>query len=146
MPRSRSVFNTTALVLVWGGVLTSPAWAQSAPVRGGSLATYEAGYANGRGMEGRTFATSSRDPRGNRLIVNGIIRNGTGSYVETDGPPGAPVASGADYFSAGASTYNNTAIGNLMSVTVTGSWNTVIVNSRQTNTGTVTATSGTPPR
>lgn len=146
MHRATPILNTTALMLLWGGVLTSPAWAQSAPARGGSLATYEAGYANGRGMEGRTFATSSRDPRGNRLIVNGIIRNGTGSYVETDGPPGAPIASGADYFSAGASTYNNTAIGNLMSVTVTGSWNTVIVNSRQTNTGTVTATGGTPPR
>ena len=67
MPRSRSVFNTTALVLVWGGVLTSPVWAQSAPVRGGSLATYEAGYA----FEPRLYNLAP-DLQGRPLLAFGI--------------------------------------------------------------------------
>jgi holdfast attachment protein HfaA len=80
------------------------------------------------------------------LIVNGIIQSESSSYFESDGNRGDQAASGADYFSSGAASYSSTAIGNLLTVSVAGSWNTVIVNSTQTNTGTVTANGTTPPR
>jgi holdfast attachment protein HfaA len=119
---------------------------QSAPARGGSLATYEAGYANGRQMEGRTYASTSRDRNGNRLIVNGIIQSDSSNYFESDRTTGDQTSSGADYFSSGAASNTSTAIGNLLTVSIAGSWNTVIVNSTQSNTGAVTANGTTPPR
>lgn len=143
MNRFRSILNCTLIALA-GGLLACPALAQTAQARGGSLATYEAGYANGRQMEGRTYAPSSQNGTGNRLIVNGIIQNDSSSYFASDGTGADQAASGADYFSAGAGSTNNTAIGNLLTVSVNGSWNTVIVNSTQNNTGTITANGGSP--
>ena len=143
MNRSRSILNCTLIALA-GGLLACPALAQTAQTRGGSLATYEAGYANGRQMEGRTYAPSSQNGTGNRLIVNGIIQNDSSSYFASDGTGASQAASGADYFSAGAGSTTNTAVGNLLTVSVNGSWNTVIVNSTQTNTGTITASGGSP--
>ena len=148
MSPRKSISAPIVIALATGIALPVPALAQaqSAPARGGTLSTYEAGYANGRQMEGRTYAPSSRDPNGNRLIVNGIIQSESSSYFESDGNRGDQAASGADYFSSGAASYSSTAIGNLLTVSVAGSWNTVIVNSTQTNTGTVTANGTTPPR
>ena len=125
--------------------MASPALAQSVPPRGGLIASYEAGYANGRQMETRSYAPSSRTRNDNRLIVNGIIQNDSSAYFQADGSGSDQAASGADYFSAGAGSQTNTAIGNLLTVSVVGSWNTVIVNSDQTNTGAIT-THGNPPR
>jgi holdfast attachment protein HfaA len=135
-----------SIIALGGGLLASPALAQSAPARGGSLATYEAGYANGRQMEGRTYAPSSQTRDGNRLIVNGIIQSDSSSYFESDGSNGSAGTSGADYFSTGAASQTSTAIGNLLTVSVVGSWNTVIVNSSQSNSGTVTANGASPAR
>ena len=146
MNRSWSILQRAVLALAGSAILATPVLAQSAPARGGSLATYEAGYANGRQMEGRTYAPSSRDPNGNRLIVNGIIQSESSSYFESDGNRGDQAASGADYFSSGAASYSSTAIGNLLTVSVAGSWNTVIVNSTQSNTGDITATGSPTPR
>lgn len=145
MNRSRSILKIAVLALA-GSVLVSPALAQSALARSGSLASYEAGYANGRQMESRTYGPSSRTDSGNRLIVNGIIQSDSSSYFESDGSTGDSANSGADYFSSGASSNSNTAIGNLLTVSVVGSWNTVIVNSNQRNTGTITANSTAPSR
>lgn len=145
MTRFRSILKCSILAL-GGGLLACPVLAQSAPARGGSLATYEAGYANGRQMEGRTYAPSAQTRSGNRLIVNGIIQDDAGSYFESDGANGAPGSSGADYFSTGAASHTSTAIGNLLTVSVVGSWNTVIVNSTQSNSGTVTANAVSPAR
>ena len=139
MNRSWSILKNAVLALAGSAVLATPVLAQSAPARGGSLATYEAGYANGRQMEARTYGSSSRGQTGNRLIVNGIIQSDSSSYFESDGNMGDQAASGADYFSSGAASSSSTAIGNLLTVSVAGSWNTVIVNSTQTNTGAITA-------
>lgn len=144
MTRFRSILKSCLLIL-GGGLLASPVLAQSAPARGGSLATYEAGYANGRQMEGRTYAPSSQARNGNRLIVNGIIQDDANSYFASDATGGDPGASGADYFSSGAGNTSSTAIGNLLTVSVLGSWNTVIVNSTQTNTGDITANGAVAP-
>ena len=146
MTRFGSIFKGTVLALTGGGVLVSPTLAQTAPARGSSLATYEAGYANGRQMDSRTFGPSSRAGNGNRLIVNGIIQSDSSNYFESDRTTGDQTSSGADYFSSGAASNTSTAIGNLLTVSIAGSWNTVIVNSTQSNTGTVTANGTTPPR
>lgn len=145
MTRFGSILKCSILALC-SGLLASQAQAQSAPARGGSLATYEAGYANGRQMEGRTFAPSSQTRDGNRLIVNGIIQSDASSYFESDGANGDIRTSGADYFATGAATQTSTAVGNLLTVSVVGSWNTVIVNSTQSNTGNITANGTQPPR
>lgn len=144
MNRPRSILNCAAVTLASSGLLVSSALAQSAPARGGSLATYEAGYANGRQMEARTYGSPSRDQIGNRLIVNGIIQENASSFFQSDGPADDPTRSGADYFSSGAGSSSGTAIGNLLTVSVTGSWNTVIVNSDQTNTGDISANGNRP--
>lgn len=146
MHHSWSILKTAVLALSGSSVLVSPALAQSAPARGGAVATYEAGYGNGRQMESRTYGPSSNARTGNRLIVNGIIQSDSSNYFESDRLPGDQTSSGADYFSSGAASSTSTAIGNLLTVSVDGSWNTVIVNSSQTNTGTVTANGTTPPR
>ena len=146
MTRFGSIFKGTVLALTGGGVLVSPTLAQTAPARGSSLATYEAGYANGRQMDSRTFGPSSRTGNGNRLIVNGIIQSDSSNYFESDRTNGDQTSSGADYFSSGAASNTSTAIGNLLTVSIAGSWNTVIVNSTQSNTGTVTASGINPPR
>jgi holdfast attachment protein HfaA len=97
-------------------------------------------------MESRTYGPSSNARTGNRLIVNGIIQSDSSNYFESDRLSGDQTSSGADYFSSGAASSTSTAIGNLLTVSVDGSWNTVIVNSSQSNTGTVTANGTTPPR
>ncbi len=130
----------TALPLVALVALAAqPAMAQTAPARGGTLSTYEAGYANGRAMESRTFDPSTRDANGNRLIVNGIIQADAAGQTRSDGAYNNGAVSGADYFTTGASSGSTTAVGNLLTVTVDGSWNTVIVNSSQSNSGDVSA-------
>ena len=146
MYRSWAILKSTVLALAGVGVLASPALAQRAPARGGSLATYEAGYGNGRQMESRTYGPSSNAQTGNRLIVNGIIQSDSSNYFESDRTTGDQTSSGADYFSSGAASNTSTAIGNLLTVSIAGSWNTVIVNSTQSNTGTVTASGINPPR
>ena len=144
MNRSRSILKNAVLALAGSTILATPVLAQSAPARGGSLATYEAGYANGRQMEARTYGSPSRDQIGNRLIVNGILQENENSFFQSDGPADDPTRSGADYFSSGAGSSSGTAIGNLLTVSVTGSWNTVIVNSDQTNTGDISANGNRP--
>jgi holdfast attachment protein HfaA len=75
-----------------------------------------------------------RDANGNLSIVNGLI-----------GPANVSQQSGAGTTTAGAGNGSSgnasaTAIGNNLSVQVQGSWNTVIVNSSQKNTGDQNAT------
>jgi holdfast attachment protein HfaA len=142
----KSTFAPVLTALAAAVALPGPVLAQSTPARGGTLSTYEAGYGNGRSMDSRTFDPSTRDANGNRLIINGIIQADASGQTRSDGIVDGGAVSGADYFSTGASSNATTAVGNLLTVNVAGSWNTVIVNSTQTNTGNVTANGQTPPR
>jgi holdfast attachment protein HfaA len=74
-----------------------------------------------------------RDANGNLVIAGGQILSPTSSSVFS--------ASGGAGSSASGVGAGSTAIGNSLSVVTTGSYNTVIVNSHQTNTGAVTASS-----
>lgn len=74
-----------------------------------------------------------RDQNGNLEIVNGIIRSGSGesstlTQLQMNGGVGVSVG-----------TATATAIGNQLNVITTGKYNTVIVNSEQTNNGDVAA-------
>lgn len=92
-------------------------------------AQFNGGYGRGPGTENMPIDVDTRDARGNRLIVDGLIQDAgeDSTFTRAEGR-GAAYGSGA------------TAIGNNLVVVTQGSWNTVIVNSTQTNNGNVTAT------
>ena len=109
--------------------------AQSAGSTGASQ--FQQGYGAARSSTARGTTGSTRDANGNRLIVDGIIQSGASSYSRQSGGV-ANAYSGAGA-SRGTTIGGSTAIGNQLNVVVQGSWNTVIVNSNQTNNGDVTA-------
>lgn len=114
--------------------LAAPALAQTAG--SGGMAQFQNGYAGARQSVSTAQTGSTRDGNGNRLIVDGIIQSGASSYSAQSGGV-SRTWSGSG--SSGAATGGSTAIGNNLNVVVQGSRNTVIVNSRQTNTGNVSA-------
>lgn len=103
--------------------LAAPANAQPAPQ---SVSEVERGYGMDADSFDRPIEPSTRDANGNRLIVNGQIMTNT---TLTGGI--------ADGFSSGVGPAQ--AIGNQLNVVTQGNWNTVIVDSTQTNTGNISA-------
>jgi holdfast attachment protein HfaA len=86
---------------------------------------------------------STRDANGNMTIVDGVMQSPAGSIFSnlsnlgvSSSASGAGTATSSSSGGAGSAT----AIGNNLNVVVTGDYNTVIVNSSQTNTGAVSAT------
>jgi holdfast attachment protein HfaA len=101
------------------GVLASvsAAGAQSfsgAAPQAGGVSSLEAGYGGAGRVASQPFQPSTRDANGNRLVVTS----------ETG---------------AGLSSSSATAIGNLISVQVSGRNNTVVLNARQVNNGQLNA-------
>lgn len=106
-----------------------------------SAAQFQSGWGNSRYSTSQAQTGSTRDANGNRLIVDGIIQSGASSYSSySSGVSTSGSWSGSGSSSNGGTTIGGaTAIGNSLNVVVQGNHNTVIVNSRQTNTGNVTA-------
>lgn len=96
-------------------------------------AEFNGGYGRAPGTENLPIDVDTRDARGNRFIVDGLIQDAgdDGVFTRSEGR-GAAYGNGA------------TAIGNNLVVVTQGSWNTVIVNSTQTNNGNITATNTAP--
>ncbi len=118
--------------------LPAAAHAQSAGSAG--TGSYQAGYGGARYTTARPQTGSTRDQNGNRLIVNGLIQTGASAYSQSSGGVSSWGNWGSNGNSNGGTTIGGaTAIGNNLNVVVQGNWNTVIVNSTQTNTGDVTA-------
>ncbi len=96
-------------------------------------------YSKGYGSMSSPVNVSTRDANGNRVITDGVIQTGNDNSIF-----GKLSVSGAlDQYSGagtGASSGSATAIGNNLQVSVSGNYNTVIVNANQTNNGNVTAT------
>ena len=115
-------------------IMPPAAAAQSAGSTG--MAAYQGGYGGSRYTTARPQTGSTRDGNGNRLVVNGLIQSGASAYSSTSGGVSSSY-SGAG--GAGTAIGGSTAIGNNLNVVVQGNHNTVIVNSRQTNNGDVTA-------
>lgn len=97
-------------------------------------ASFNAGYGRIAGSENHPVDVSTRDANGNRVIVDGLILTGEDQSSFSS-------ASGAidSFAGVGAGSGGSTAIGNNLVVVTQGNYNTVIINSNQTNTGSVTA-------
>ncbi|WP_269514377.1 holdfast anchoring protein HfaA [Brevundimonas subvibrioides] len=113
-----------------------PAAAQTAG--SGGLSSFQNGYGGARQSVTTAQTGSSRDQNGNRLIVDGIIQAGASAYSAQSGGV-SQTYSGSGSSGGGSAIGGSTAIGNNLNVVVQGNHNTVIVNSRQTNTGNVSA-------
>ncbi|MDH6061646.1 holdfast anchoring protein HfaA [Chrysosporum bergii ANA360D] len=118
-------------------LLALPAAAEAQSAGASGTGQFQAGYGGARYTTARAQTGSTRDANHNRLVVNGLIQTGVGSYSRSTGASAASVfGEGSD----GRSTIGGaTAIGNNLNVVVQGNNNTVVVTSTQTNTGNVTA-------
>lgn len=132
MPLKRTSAALVAIALV--GV-AAPAFAQTSG--SAAMAQFQNGYGNARQSVSSAQTGSTRDAQGNRLIVDGIIQAGASAYSRQSG--GVQQTYSGAGGSGGTTIAGSTAIGNNLNVVVQGSHNTVIVNSRQTNTGNVSA-------
>ncbi len=113
----------------------SVAGAADAQSMNANAASYNAGYGRIAGEENQPVDPTLRDANGNLVVVDGVIQAGQDQSVFSNfGAGGAfDTASGVST-STGAS-----AVGNNLVVVTQGDNNTVIVNSVQTNTGNVSA-------
>lgn len=126
---------TSALAVA---LLTLPCQAGAQTLGPAGIGSLEAGYGNGRAMETERFNPSTRDSQGNRIIKDGVIQYGeAGGRLSTDANT---AVYGAGFLEAGTSN-SATAAGNIISIMVEGSNNTVVLNADQTNTGAISATS-----
>ena len=103
------------------------------------MGNYQSGYGGSRYTTSQAQTGTTRDANGNRLIVNGIIQQGASSYSQQSGGVASAYSGAGGGNSNGQAIGGSTAIGNNLNVVVQGNHNTVIVNSRQTNTGDVNA-------
>ena len=100
-------------------------------------ADFNSGYGRAAGSENHPVEFATRDANGNRIIVDGLMLTGEdqSSFSSASGAADA-------YAGVGASAGGASAIGNNLTVVTQGNYNTVIINSTQTNTGAVTANAG----
>ncbi|MFY7852116.1 MAG: holdfast anchoring protein HfaA [Brevundimonas sp.] len=127
--------NRTASAALALSIIALPASAQVSSSNG--MAQFQNGYGGARQSVTTAQTGSTRDQYGNRLIVDGIIQSGASAYSRQSGGVSNSYSGGVG--NGYSSVAGATAIGNNLNVVVQGSHNTVIVNSRQTNSGTVTA-------
>lgn len=120
------------LIALIAAVCAAPAAAQ---VR--SAAQIESGYGSSADVMDKAFDPSTRDERGNRIILDGVIQSGSGNSAVSLNGEGT--LAGAEYFQSGATSMTATAIGNLVNIDVSGNWNTIVLNSSQVNNGSQTA-------
>lgn len=125
----------TGLIAAFALMAPGVALAQS---QGSNPGQFQAGYGGARYTTARAQTGSTRDANGNRLIVNGLIQSGASAYSSASGGVSSSY-SGAGSQNGGTTIGGSTAIANSLNVVVQGNWNTVIVNSRQTNNGNVNA-------
>jgi holdfast attachment protein HfaA len=129
-----------AAALALAGAAAGSAAAQSLNT---NSAEFNGGWGRFPGQENQPIDVSTRDEFGNRVIVDGIIQDGSDNttFTQQDNTGAGSVYSGAG--GRGGSRWSSaTAIGNNLQVITQGSYNTVIVNSTQINNGNVTASNG----
>lgn len=110
-----------------GLVLSAPAMAQTIDYSSELNVPWGHTYRD----ENTPYQAQTRDSNGNRLIINGMIIDSSGSTL--------PGTLSGDYFSSqsgyGYGQGNVGAIGNQLNVITQGNWNTVIIDSTQINNG-----------
>jgi holdfast attachment protein HfaA len=128
-------FRLAATALAAAVAVGGPAAAQTMAT---NSAEFNGGWGRIQGTENHPIDVSTRDPNGNRVIVDGIILDGQDTFSQTDNSGAGNVFAGA----GGRTRWStSTAIGNNLQVITQGNYNTVIVNSTQINNGNVTANS-----
>ena len=133
MVRIPSAASRIALVVAAFAGLAGAAAAQTMDA---NSASYNAGYGRVAGQENHPVDVVTRDANGNRVIVDGIIQTGADQSVFASSGAGGAFDTFAGVGSVGS---GSTAIGNNLVVITQGNYNTVIVDSQQTNTGNVSA-------
>jgi holdfast attachment protein HfaA len=109
----------------------------SAQTMNANSANYNAGYGRVADEENQPVDVSMRDANGNLVVVDGVIQAGQDQSVFSNWGVG-----GAFDTASGVSTSSGaTAVGNQLVVVTEGNNNTVVINSTQTNSGNVSATS-----
>jgi holdfast attachment protein HfaA len=138
MPNAKSLLLSTALV---GAFLVTGAVAAAADDYS-NAGSYNHGYGMAAGGENSAVDPSLRDANGNLSVVNGVFTSSTFGQQSGIGQlsSSGQQLSTLGSTSSGAGNGGATAIGNSLNVVTVGNNNTVIVNSTQTNTGSVTAT------
>ena len=131
IPRVRIAPVAAAAAAALAALVAGAASAQSLNA---NSASFNAGWGRTPDLENRPVEFTTRDANGNQVIVNGQIMKGSDQSAFSFNGGGVASAS------AGAGFGGATAIGNSLNVITQGSYNTVIVDSVQTNTGDVTAT------
>jgi holdfast attachment protein HfaA len=124
-------------------ILSAPAFSQS-------VSDFQRPWGTSNAQNSEPYRAGTRDANGNRVVLNGVLQTGVGVQAQMAGTGGvgnAPTQTGQGGGQTGMSaTGRNSsalAVGNQLNVVVQGNYNTVIVNSTQTNNGNVTATSST---
>lgn len=128
------------LVTLIAALSLTATFAHAQSVSGASLTAaskgLEGGYGGARALVSGTINPSTRDANNNRIVQNGLIQTGQGG---SEYFPNSTFG-GAANSQSGVGSITNYAVGNLINVQVSGSWNTVVLNSTQINNGAVTAT------
>ncbi len=126
--------GAVALAAAMGVASAGLAHAQSGS---STLSGFSQGYNGGLSTIQGAVNVSTRDANGNLTIVDGVTQIGSDQsmFARAGSTTGA-----SDAYSGAGAIGGATAIGNNLSVNVSGNYNTVIVNSTQTNTGAVSAT------
>jgi len=132
-PSKRSLAFACALI---AAATAGQAAAQSMNSNSGS---YNAGYGRFSDQENRAVNPTIRDANGNLVVVDGVIQGGQDQSVFSSAGAGGAI----DAIAGVGAGSGSTAIGNNLVVVTEGSWNTVIVNSKQTNNGDVSASAST---
>ncbi len=124
-----------------GAIVLALAQGVAAQTMNTNSASFNAGYGRYSGQENQPVNVDMTDANGNLVVVNGLFQSGGSSLFAG---ASARLSGAADAFTgAGSIGGSASAIGNNLNVVVQGSDNTVIVQSQQTNTGTVIATTTT---
>jgi holdfast attachment protein HfaA len=122
------------------GLATLTTLLLASAAQAGDMATssdYNHPYGMNAGQENAVIDPSLRDDNGNLTVVDGQF---TSSAYSRSSASANAWSSGVGQNSQHNSMYgSSTAIGNSLNVITVGSWNTVIVNSHQTNNGDVKA-------
>jgi holdfast attachment protein HfaA len=137
MSNTKASFGRAAFI----GVLLAASPAVAFADDYSNAANYNHGYGMSAGEESQNANPSLRDANGNLTVVNGQFTssNFTSQSAMAMSSQGSSLAN-LGTRGSGAGFNGATAIGNQLSVVTVGNFNTVVVSSHQSNSGTVTAT------
>ncbi len=115
-------------------VMAGCAGAVHAQSASSTMSGFTSGYNLSSGELTQGVNVATRDANGNKVITDGVTQIGANQSVFSNSSGAVDAFSGAGAIGGAAS-----AIGNNLNVSVSGSYNTVIVNSTQINNGNVSA-------